>query len=251
MEIANAFATHPGKKSESSEKLNEDYAHAWKKDDVYYQVVADGNGRTDELNPAAFVVNEIQRFIDAYSEPGMSAGEIKRMLNAAVNTANRVFVAFKKAKGDAESKNSFSSVDVTAVFDDTRFVYAHTGDTRTYLVRKEKLHQLTKDHTEAQKLCDDGKISKEQIFSHPDRDVLISALGVDSPIVDVREGKIQKEDIILLLSDGAHKVLSPSQIQEIILSAGNCIDSCNGIIDGANLLGGPDNIAVCVTYIPN
>ena len=57
-------------------------------------------------------------------------------------------------------------------------------------------------------------------------------------------------DIFLLLTDGAHKVLSPEQIQDIVLSAGNCVDTCNGIIDGANLLEGPDNISVCISYIP-
>lgn len=251
MEIANAFATHPGTKAEAADKPNEDYAHAWNKDGIYFQAVADGNGRDDDLNPAAFVVNEVQRFIDAYSEPGMSPSEIKRMVKGAIQCANRVLVAYKKARGDTNARNAFASLDLTAVFDETHFITAHVGDARTYLIREEKLHQLTKDHTEAQKLCDDGKISKEQIFSHPDRDVLTSVLGIDSPRIDVREGKIKKEDIILLLTDGVHKVLSPGQIQEIVLTAGNCIDTCNGIVDGANMLGGPDNISVCITYIPN
>ena len=105
--------------------------------------------------------------------------------------------------------------------------------------------------TEAQRLCDEGKISKGQIFTHPDRDILTSVLGIDTPNIDIRVGKVKKGDIVLLLTDGAHKVLSSEQIREIVLSAGNCIDTCNGIVDGANLLGGPDNISVCVTYIPN
>ena len=68
--IENAFATHPGRTAEAAEKKNEDFAHAWIKDKVSYQITADGNGRSDYLNPASFVVNEIQRFIDTYSEPG-------------------------------------------------------------------------------------------------------------------------------------------------------------------------------------
>ena len=88
------------------------------------------------------------------------------------------------------------------------------------------------------------------IFIHPERDILNSALGFDNPHVDVREGKIKQGDIILLLTDGAHKVLSADQIQSIVFSAGNCFDTCSGIIEGANMLGGPDNISACVTYIP-
>lgn len=50
MPIDNAFATHPGKAAEASEKKNEDFAHAWVKDAVSYQIIADGNGRSDILN---------------------------------------------------------------------------------------------------------------------------------------------------------------------------------------------------------
>ena len=42
MPIDNAFATHPGKAAEASEKKNEDFAHAWVKDAVSYQITADG-----------------------------------------------------------------------------------------------------------------------------------------------------------------------------------------------------------------
>ncbi len=101
MPIDNAFATHPGKAAEASEKKNEDFAHAWVKDAVSYQIIADGNGRSDILNPAAFAVNEIQRFIDSYSEPGMSITEIKRMISGAFHCANRVLLAFKKSKRGA------------------------------------------------------------------------------------------------------------------------------------------------------
>jgi serine/threonine protein phosphatase PrpC len=217
---------------------------------VYYQALADGNGRDDVLNPGAFVINEVHRFIETYSDPGMQIGEIKRMIAGAIYCANRVLLAFKRANKDLYA-SSFSSLDLTAVFDGNKFISAHVGDSRGYLLREGKMHLLTKDHTEAQRLCDEGKISKEQIFIHPERDILTSALGYDNPRVDIREGKIKKGDIILLLTDGAHKVLSPEQIQNIVFSAGNCYDTCNGIIEGANLLGGPDNISVCVTYIPD
>ena len=217
---------------------------------MYYQALADGNGRDDVLNPGAFVINEVHRFIETYSKPGMHVEEIKRMIAGAIHCANRVLLAFKRANKDVYS-SSFASFDLTAVFDDNKLISAHVGDTRSYLLRDGKMHLLTKDHTEAQRLCDDGKITKEQIFIHPDRDILTSALGYDNPRVDIREGKIKKGDIVLLLTDGAHKVLSPEQIHNIVVSAGNCYDTCNGIIEGANLLGGPDNISVCVTYIPD
>lgn len=221
------------------------------KNGVYFQAVADGNGRTDKLNPASFVINEIHRFIDTYSEPEMKFEELKRMVKIAVHTANRILLAFKRADTELENNNCFTSLDLTAICADGRLVTAHSGDSRIYLLRDEKIHIMTKDHTEAQRLCDEGKISKEQIFTHSDRDILTSVLGLNSPQIDIREGKLKVGDIILLLTDGAHKVMSSEQIKNIVVSAGNCYDTCNGIIDGANLLGGPDNISVCISYIPN
>ena len=47
---------------------------------MYYQALADGNGRDDVLNPGAFVINEVHRFIETYSKPGMQVEEIKRMI---------------------------------------------------------------------------------------------------------------------------------------------------------------------------
>ena len=232
------------------EKPNEDFAHAWEKNKVHYQILADGNGRSDYLNPASFAVNEIHRFIDAYAESDMPFSEMKRMVKAAIHCANRVLLAYKRANSEAYGKECFVSLDMTAITQDGRLRTAHVGDSRTYLIRDEKLHILTRDQTEAQRLCDEGKISKNQIFTHADRDVLTSALGFDNPQIDIREGKLKQGDIVLLLTDGAHKVLSADQIKNIVISAGNCYDTCNGIIDGANMLGGPDNISVCISYIP-
>ena len=249
MPIDNAFATHPGRAAEANEKKNEDFAHAWVKDAVSYQVTADGNGRSDNLNPASFVVNEIQRFIDSYSEPGMSIVEIKRMISGAFHCANRVLLAYKKANGELYNNSVFATVDLTAITEKNEFVMAHVGDGRIYLIRNQKIQQLTKDHTEAQRLCDLGKITREQIYQHPDRDLLISALGFENPRIDVRAGKVQSEDIVMLLTDGAHKVINGDQLNQIIFECGNCFDTCNGIIKVANALGGPDNISVCVSYL--
>ncbi len=188
MEIINAFATHPGKRSEKMEKQNEDYAHAWEKNGIYFQAVADGNGRTDILNPASFLINEVQRFIDSYSEPNMTVSETKRMVKGAVHCANRILLAFKRGGGEKYRSDVFSSLDITAITPGGDLITAHAGDSRTYLIRDKRLHQLSKDHTEAQRLCDEGKNTKEQIFTHSDRDVLFSALGFDHPEIDIGEG---------------------------------------------------------------
>ena len=79
--------------------------------------------------------------------------------------------------------------------------------------------------------------------------MLTSALGFENPHIDLRTGKVQDEDIVMLLTDGAYKVINGEQLHQIIFECGNCFDTCNGIIKVANALGGPDNISVCVSYL--
>ena len=179
----------------------------------------------------------------------MTIAEIKRMISGAFHCANRVLLAFKKANGELYTNSVFATVDLTAITEKNEFVMAHVGDGRIYLVRNGKLQQLTKDHTEAQRLCDLGKITREQIYQHPERDLLTSALGFDNPHIDLRTGKVQSEDIVLLLTDGAHKIINNEQLHQIIFECGSCFETCNGVIKVADALGGPDNISVCVSYL--
>lgn len=244
-----ACATNAGKKAEAAGRQNEDRAHFWVTHDVMYQVLSDGNGGTEELQPAGFVINEIQRLIEISSAPNMSVSEIKRMLLSAIHCANRVLLAFKRANGELYTSNTFATLCMTAITPNNEFVYAYSGDSRVYLFRQGSLTQISKDHTEAQRLCDEGKISKEEIFSHPDRDILTSALGFNDPKIEIFQATLQKGDIVLLLTDGIHKLLSSAEIEQIIGEAGNCEDSCDGLLKFANHKGGPDNMSVSIAYI--
>ena len=248
MAYTNTFATHPGKKAEDEESLNEDFAHAWVNHDVLYQVVADGNKLIEDIGPAAFCVNEIQRFIERYSESKMSIHEIKRMMAGAVFCANRTLLSFKKANSEQYNQSVFSSLTMCAITKNNDFAWVHTGDSRLYIIRNEKIIQITKDHTVAQKLCSENKIKKEQIALHPDRNTLTSALGFDEIVIDDFSGKLSEKDIIMLTTDGVYKVLSNEQILEIIMQSGTCESACEGIVEVANICGGPDNMSVCIAY---
>lgn len=252
MDFPYAFASNIGTSIEAKDGTNDDVAHAFEKDDVLYLIVSDGNGAVGKMRPAGFVVNEIQRFILMYSSPNMTNTGIKKMLKSAVYCANRVLLAFKRANNEIYTNDNFATLTLAAITKQRQFIYAHSGDCRIYIVRNDKIIQITKDHTVAQQLCDEGKISKEQIFSHVDRDILISALGFNDPKIDiVASGQLQKGDIVLGVSDGIHKVLNINQIMEVIKQAGNCQDTCDGLIQYANALGGPDNISIFITYIAN
>lgn len=75
------------------------------------------------------------------------------------------WLAFKKADGELYDHSTFATVDLTAITEKKEFVMAHVGDGRIYLIRSGKVQQLTKDHTEAQRLADEGKITKSRFSS--------------------------------------------------------------------------------------
>lgn len=232
-------------------KVNEDAVAVFVKHDVLYQLLSDGNSSVGDMKPAGFVINEIQRYIERFSEPDLDASPIKKQIEQACYTANRVLMAYKRANNEIYTSSNFATLTMAAICKDNSFIYAHCGDSRLYIIRNGKIIQLTKDHTEAQRLCDEGKIERSQVFSHPDNVILTSALGFTEPKIDVVSGKLQSGDILLALTDGIHKVLSPDQLLAVAEQAGNCEDTCDGLIKYAVNQGGNDDKAVFVTYIPS
>lgn len=232
-----------------NDEKNEDFAAAWEKDGTVFQLIADGNGATEEYNPATFCANEIRRFCDLYFKNVTTTAEAQKIIGSAVYTANRVLLAYKKANGEKYTNNSFTTLTMSAILPDNHFVFAHCGNSRLYLVRNERIVQLTKDHTEAQRLCDEGKLTKEEIPMHPDNSILSSALGFEVPRIDVMAGTLQKGDIIITLTDGVHKVINLDQLHDIVFQTGNCKDACDGIVQVVRALGAPDNFSAIFSYI--
>ena len=250
MAFSSAFATDAGSVANNNGTPNEDSATAFILHDTLYMIVSDGNGSVGDMKPAGFVLNEIQRYIDTFTKAEMTPEQIKDNIESACYCANRVLMAYKRANNELYTNDNFATVTMAAVTPDNHFIYAHSGDSRLYLIRNSKILQFSKDHTVAQKLCDEGKIAKEQVFSHPDNKVLTSALGFPEPQIDTAVGQLSKGDIILAVTDGIHKLLNPQQILDVVDIAGNCQDTCDGLIKYANNQGGYDNMATFVCYIP-
>ena len=77
----------------------------------------------------------------------------------------------------------------------------HVGDSRLYLFRNDKLEQLTHDHTLVADLKEQGKITDEEAFVHPQRNILLQALGVEETVnADFFSFRLQEGDRLLLCS---------------------------------------------------
>lgn len=121
---------------------------------------------------------------------------------------------------------------------------AHAGDSRCYLFRDGGLEQVTKDHTIAQQLVDQGLASASDASQW--RHVLWNALGGSDaelkPEVDRRH--LANGDAILLCSDGLNNHVSDDQIREALQTGEPAATVCKRLVDAANASGGSDNITV-------
>lgn len=126
----------------------------------------------------------------------------------------------------------------------------HIGDSRAYLLRGGELFQITHDHTVVQSLVDDGKLTEDEVATHPQRSILLQALagkGTAEPDVQLRD--VAAGDRYLLCSDGLHTVLRTDTLRDVLSSITSPHQAVERLVDLANQAGGPDNISCVVADI--
>jgi PPM family protein phosphatase len=123
---------------------------------------------------------------------------------------------------------------------------AHVGDTRAYLFREGRLHQLTRDQTMAQSLADSGAITPEEAARHPGRHVLTSAIATRGAFVQVelKKSRLNDRDQLLLCSDGLTEMVPEDAIAEVLQASKPSADACRKLVDLALEAGGKDNVTV-------
>jgi protein phosphatase len=91
--------------------------------------------------------------------------------------------------------------------------YVWAGDSRVYRLRGDELKQLNKDHSEVQRLLDEGIITAEQGETHPSANTITKAIGAATDVfVEVGIDRVEPGDIYLLCSDGLYREITLEQI---------------------------------------
>jgi protein phosphatase len=126
----------------------------------------------------------------------------------------------------------------------------HIGDSRIYRMRESSLELLTKDHSYVEELIDAGKITREEAFSHPNRNIITRALGTHPMAeADVIQFPVQKDDLFLLCSDGLSNKLPAKALQAILVSDVPLESRGKELLEEALLRGGEDNISLVLVEI--
>lgn len=120
---------------------------------------------------------------------------------------------------------------------------AHVGDSRIYRLRGGECQQLTDDHSLVGELLKGGGLSEEEAQQHPQRNLLIRALGVQSVVeVDLLTFDLQPGDAVLVCSDGLSTALTRAELVELTARSRNLQQAADSLVDAANQRGGLDNI---------
>ncbi len=122
----------------------------------------------------------------------------------------------------------------------------HIGDSRAYLLRNKKLHQVTSDHTLAQALIDAGIADPDDTATRAMRHVLTAALGSAAEQADpqVQRLHLAANDQVLLCTDGLSEMVSRDVITSVLNDASSSKLACQSLLDLALAGGGLDNITV-------
>src|SRR5207237_10489425 len=100
---------------------------------------------------------------------------------------------------------------------ETRFRIGQVGDSRAYLLRDNRLSQLTKDHSYVQEQVDAGYLTPEQARTHPYSNVITRCVGANNDVApDIYVGTVKPKDLFLLASDGLTGMLEDHQLAELL-----------------------------------
>jgi serine/threonine protein phosphatase PrpC len=218
-------------------------------------------GRKRRRNEDAFVC-EPPLFAVADGMGGAQAGEVASQLAAEslrerergnlsapeqvaelIQAANRRVYAYSSENAAARGMGTTMTI---ALAEAGAVVIGHVGDSRAYLLREDRLEQLTTDHSLVAELVRSGRLSPEEAETHPQRSVITRALGTDPEVeVDILSLRTKDRDLLLLCSDGLSSMVDDDEIRRVLVEARDDLAEAAGrLVEAANKAGGEDNITV-------
>ena len=233
---------------------NEDYMEGW----LYTRasgglvalfVVADGLGGQDSGEVASKMATEAvwDALREAVWQPIIEGEELapdvlEERVAEAARAANRTVYDERMAR-DSEMSTTLSMALIVGA---TAYI-ANVGYSRAYLWNADGLRRITRDHSLVQRLVDAGQITPEEVYTHPQRNLIYQSIG-DRPEVQVDTFRrhLAVDDRLVLCSDGLWEMVHDDGLEEVLLSEPDPQRACDRLVQNANLAGGEDNITVII-----
>ncbi|MFA6860796.1 MAG: protein phosphatase 2C domain-containing protein [Bacilli bacterium] len=213
-------------------------------------VVADGMGGHRKGEVASKIVVDSLALSFASTRHEFSFLSAKRFVNKALKKANKEIY---KMSLEGEFKE-MGTTAVSALKTKNGVLVTAVGDSRCYTYsKKDGLVLRTTDQTYVELLFEAGKINRNDIKTHPQRNLLVNAVGINPDLSQVEETSILDEDydVLLLCSDGLYNMVDDQGIISTLKNDSLSSDSkCRELISKALAGGGNDNVAVAVLEKP-
>lgn len=176
-------------------------------------------------------------------EPGDEV--VLDVLRNAVQVANREVYSVRM-----EQRNDMGTTLVLALVLNARAYVANVGDSRAYLLRDERIRQITEDHSLVERMVASGQITRAEARIHPQRNLIFRSLGTEPHVeVDLFVESLHPGDRLLLCSDGLTDMLPDDRLIHIGSGEPNLDHACRLLIRAANEAGGTDNISVVLAEV--
>lgn len=246
------FVSYSGKSNVGFHmKVNEDYIYfndtGFGEDNLFCSI-ADGSGSKESMfRPASIATHQVEKFLERIykRDPDVIKDHIRILMEEAFLVANDVLISFKLGD-EAERLNFATTLSCIFLERDGTMTFAHAGNTRIYLLRDAKPIQLTVDHTDGQKLVDQGVITEEGYYTAIERLRLYNGLGIMAePVVQTGRIRLKNNDVIIMTTDGIHYVYKPDAFFDILMQTKNMDEATEQMVNNAlKLRTFPDNISV-------
>jgi serine/threonine protein phosphatase PrpC len=205
--------------------------------------VADGMGghQAGEI-AAGTAMSELEKL--AAELHGVTNEQLQPWLNKAITSANKVI--YERSLLQPENKGMGTTLTML-VLRQNRFIVAHIGDSRAYLWRNGDLLRLTADHSLVEELVRLGQITVEEAEKHPQKNVLVRALGTSRRVeIDYQSCDLRPGDVFLLCTDGFSNLLSDEELTAQFRQPASWEDRIEGLRGLVHKRGAPDNYtALC------
>lgn len=183
--------------------------------------------------------------------------ELQARWRTAATTDAEAFAAALRAAGESanahiheyalkhpENRGMGSTATIAGLLGDTLYL-AQVGDSRGYLVRDGRCHQITRDQSLVQRLVEAGEITPEEAEQSDRRNIILQALGPEAAVkIDLTHQQVKRGDVLILCSDGLSGQVRADEIATVVTEEPDLVAVCKRLIDMANEAGGPDNITV-------
>lgn len=232
--------THPGLSREN----NEDAFLSAPENGLW--VVADGMGGHEAGEVASAIVQETL-------EKRAKESTIFSLVDAIQASHQAILTSAENGIG----AQGMGSTVVALHSQEKNYEVAWVGDSRAYLWTPTftggHLSRLSTDHSYVQMLFNAGAISADEIENHPDKNIITQCLGMQELVqvkVDNVFGRWQRNQWILLCSDGLTDELTDDAITQILQHSPNSLTAVDQLLHEALTNGGHDNITVQIIESP-